>query len=155
MSNSWEDGRRLCEYCYQYLAASTYYHHLNDKLGSICPGKSLDVSEPLEDSVDESAEELMSNDENISNATESSFDFESSEKQFSRTEPWPVEDDIDIAQDVNCEPAEEDESIVSDSSSDFSFHSDLDEEIWEDSDDNDSVGGGELLNVNPDYVGKK
>ena len=129
MSNSWEDSRWLCEYCHQYLAASGYYLHLNDKLGSICPGKSLDVSEPLE----QSAEELLSNHENIRNisiATESSFHFESSEEQFLRNEPWPVEDDIDIAQDA---PANKDESIVSDSSSDFSFQLDLDE-IWEDSD---------------------
>ena len=155
MSISWEDGRRLCEYCHQYLAASAYYRHLNDKLGSICPGKSSDMSELLEESADESAEELLSNDENISIATKSSFDFESSEEQFLITEPCPVEDDIDIAQDANCEPAEEDESIVSDSSSNFSFQSVLDEEIREDSDDNYSVGDCELLYVNPDYAGKK
>ena len=152
ISNSWEDGRRLCEYCHQYLAASAYYRHLNDKFGSICPGKSLDTSEPLEESTEEV---LSSSEENVSIATESSFDFESSEEQFVRSES--VEGDIDTAQNANCGlgcvPAGEDESIVSDSNSDFSFQSDLDEEIWEDSDD-DAISGTELLHANPDHPGK-
>ena len=152
ISNSWEDGRRLCEYCHQYLAESAYYRHLNDKFGSICPGKSLDTFKPLEESTEEV---LSSSEENVSIATESSFDFESSEEQFVRSES--VEGDIGTAQNANCGlgcvPAGEDESIVSDSNSDFSFQSDLDEEIWEDSDD-DAISGTELLHGNPDHPGK-
>ena len=147
-SNSWKDGRRLCTFCHQYLAESAYYRHTNDKIGSICPGKLESVSPSVErNAVDEllpDEELLSSSDDNISVNTESSFDFESSEDQFSDNELLQDNgSDIDSTQDTNPDDgcfseADHDESmsIVSDSSYEFDFQSDLDEEIWEDSDDN-------------------
>ena len=140
--NSWRDGRRLCTFCHQYLAESAYYRHANDKIGSICPGKSVTpsvetnlVNELLTD------EELSSGNDNISVITESSFNFESSEDQFSDNELLKNNgSDMDTNLDGgSCCEADHNESmsIVSDSSSEFDFQSDLDEEIWEDSDDND------------------
>lgn len=138
-SNSRKGGRRLCTFCHQYLAVSAYYRHVNDKIGSICPGKSASPSIEMNE-LDETVEELLySSDDNISVTTESSFDFESSEDQFADNEL--VQDGSDSIQDTNpdvgcCETDhDESRSIVSDSSSEFDFQSDLDEEIWEDSDD--------------------
>ena len=83
---------------------------------------------------------LSSSDDNISVITKSSFDFESSEGKFSENELLQDNgSDIDSTQDTNPDDGcfseadyDESMSIVSDSSSEFDFQSDLDEEIWED-----------------------
>lgn len=37
---AYQEERRQCEFCGEELAHSTYYRHLHDKVGSVCPGKS-------------------------------------------------------------------------------------------------------------------
>ena len=32
-------GRKICSYCSQGLSPTTFYRHLNDQSGKICPGK--------------------------------------------------------------------------------------------------------------------
>lgn len=149
LSCSWKGGRRLCKFCHQYLAVSAYYRHVNDKTGLICPGKSASTSTEI-DELDETVEGVLSSsDDNISVTTESSFDFESSENQFSGNELVQDIDDMDSTQDGSCEAdCSENISIVSDSSSEFDFQSDLEEEIWEDSGDDDVIDSTKLSCAN-------
>ena len=52
-----EDNRKVCSFCCQELGRTTYYRHLSDKNGIVCPGR----KRRREDSVD--SEDVLSVDE--------------------------------------------------------------------------------------------
>ena len=128
------DDRKSCPYCDQYLAVSAYYRHLNDKVGSICPGKSvgrcpMEMQAESTDSEEDSSV-LCSGSETVSAISESSFDFESPTEGSLPAGTAHISNANDNYDSVVLnETVMDDDDIITSSSSDFEFESDFDEEI--------------------------
>ena len=135
--------RRVCSYCMEELSHASFYRHLQDKSGAICPGKRQISSCTFNDESSESSDDETSLTDELDisfrselsdNYLEDTFDFgtESDNSSHGRDDNYSGSNFI-----ATCNTAvplvnTQDTIMSSDRSSDDHFESDG-EEIWEDS----------------------
>ena len=112
---------RFCTYCSQELSHAAYYRHLEDKSGSVCPGKRLLGAE----SDDSSASEAMPSDGESGQALQSSND-------MAENSPMVTES----FDETNMEMSDQEDSSDSDDSINGT-------EIWESSEDEEESQSSE------------
>ena len=112
---------RFCTYCSQELSHAAYYRHLEDKSGSVCPGKRLLGAE----SDDSSASEAMPSDGESGQALQSSND-------MAENSPMVTES----FDETNMEVSDQEDSSDSDDSINGT-------EIWESSEDEEESQSSE------------